>query len=116
MSNEDDPAPEPSAAAEPEEAPLPAVHNPQELGRRLKRSVQGVQYDLHHWSQLPPVRQGQPTLRCVQYVVGRNQRGPYLAILLAGVLLLLCVSVAVRRGRRCGAPSGKTGSGRLPGR
>ena len=73
---------------------------PAELVRRIKLSLQGLQYDLHHWSQLPPVQEQQSTLRCVQYVVGRNQRGPYLTIFFVFILLLLCVSVAVRSGRR----------------
>ena len=73
---------------------------PAELVRRIKLSLQGLQYDLHHWSQLPPVQEQQGTLRCVQYVVSRNQRGPYLTFVLVGLLLLLCVSVAVRSGRR----------------
>lgn len=72
----------------------------QEVARRIQLSLQGLQYDLNHWSQLPPVRQGQPTLRCVQYVVSRNQRGPYITIVVVCFLLLLCVSVAVRSGRR----------------
>lgn len=70
-----------------------------DLGRRIQLSLQGVQYDLHHWSQLPPVRNGEPALRCARYVVTRNQRGPYLSFVLFVLLLLLCISIAVRSGR-----------------
>ena len=70
------------------------------FGRRVQLSLQGVQYDLHHWSQLPPVRDGAPALRCARYVATRNQRGPYLGFVLFVFLLLLCISIAVRSGRR----------------
>ena len=71
-----------------------------DFGRRIKLSLQGVQYDLHHWSQLPPVRDGASALRCARYVATRNERGPYLAFVLFVVLVLLCISIAVRSGRR----------------
>ena len=35
----------------------------QEFLRRIQLSLQGVQYDLHHWGQLPPVVAGQSTLQ-----------------------------------------------------
>ena len=77
------------------------AHDPASFMRCVKLSLQGLQYDINHWSQLPPVRENQPTLRCVQYVATRGQRAltPSLVIF---VILLVCISLAVRGGRRCG--------------
>ena len=66
--------------------------DPQELLRRLRLSVQGAHYDLQHWSQLPPVQGGESTLECVRFVSSRDGRGPYLLLVFAVLLLLLCLA------------------------
>lgn len=74
--------------------------DPPAFVRRVKLSLQGMQYDINHWSQLPPVQENQSTLQCVKYVATRGQRGPYLFSFFIFLLLLVCISLAVRGGRR----------------
>ena len=74
----------------------PPPEDPREILRRVQLSIQGAHYDLQHWSQLPPVVDGQSTLECVRFVTTRDGRGPYMLLLFAVVLILLCLACRPR--------------------
>ena len=67
---------------------------------RCRVALQGVKYDLNHLSQLPPATEGGGTLECIQYAVTRDGRSPFVLFVISLLLLVLCMTLAVRRSRR----------------
>lgn len=68
---------------------------------RCRVALQGVKYDLNHLSQLPPAADGGGAMECIQYAVTRDGRSPFVLFAVSLLLLLLCMTLAVRRRRQC---------------
>ena len=65
---------------------------------RMANSVRGALYDLKHFDELPPARSGQSPGAVTAFALSRDNRTPYLLLVLILILVLCAVVSLVRSG------------------
>lgn len=68
------------------------------LAARVMNSVRGAVYDMKHFGELPPAQSGESPTSVAWYAVSRDDRAPYLTLVLAGALVVVALVMASRSG------------------
>jgi hypothetical protein len=63
--------------------------------KKMLNTVRGIVYDLKHFKELPPAQEGQGSKKTIAYVFGRDDRPVYLALIISGIILIVCIIAAV---------------------
>ena len=63
---------------------------------RMANSLRGALYDMQHFNELPPARSGESPGSVARFVVSRDNRTPYLLLVLTFILVLTGVVLGVR--------------------
>lgn len=63
--------------------------------RRMLNSVRGSLYDMKHWDELPPTREGRDVGDILKYTLSRDKRAPYLLLWSSLILLLIIMTAFV---------------------
>jgi len=84
---------EPPIGYEARELKKPRMHH---LTTRMANSVRGALYDLQHFDELPPARSGSSPGAVTTFALTRDNRTPYLLLVLVFVLVLIATVSMVR--------------------
>lgn len=66
------------------------------LGTRMMNSVRGAMYDLQHFNELPPAQSGDAPSEVAKFAFSRDNRLPYIMLVVICVLMLMGVVGGVR--------------------
>jgi hypothetical protein len=76
-----------------EAKPKPALKH---MGTRMMNSVRGALYDLQHFNELPPAQSGEAPSEVAKFALSRDNRLPYIFLVITCVLMLMAVAGAVK--------------------